>query len=353
MNHRYIVPTFCLVLGLCISQVWAWDAKSFKKPQDKTLKQQLTPLQYEITQKEGTERPFKNTYWDNKKEGIYVDVVSGEPLFSSVHKFKSGTGWPSFSQPIDGHYIIEKDDWSFLGKRIEVRSRYADSHLGHVFADGPKPTGLRYCINSAALKFIPKDELNAKGYAEYTNMFNQQTSSEAKQALKTAVFAGGCFWCLEKPFDQLKGVKKTISGYSGGKASTAEYKTVSAGGTQHVEALEVTYDPKQIAYEQLLEVYWKNVDPFDSQGQFCDKGYQYTPAIFYQSTTEQQQAKVSLSLAQKVKKKGESIAVRIVPFKSFFPAEDYHQDYYQKNPIRYKYYRYRCGRDQRLKDIWQ
>lgn len=168
--------------------------------------------------------------------------------------------------------------------------------------------------------------------------------------LTNAIFAGGCFWCMESPYDKLEGVTATISGYIGGRAENAHYKKISAGLTRHVEAIQITYDPEKVSYQQLLDVFWKNVDPFDSRGQFCDKGPQYLSYIYYASESERMLAEASL------KKVAEgfdrNVATKIAASSTFYPAEAYHQNYYQRNPIRYRFYRSRCGRDDRLEELW-
>lgn len=178
--------------------------------------------------------------------------------------------------------------------------------------------------------------------------------SAAHAAREKAILAGGCFWCLEPPLEALPGVVSVVSGYSGGKTQKPTYEEVSSGTTGHIEVVEVTFDSSKISFEKILEVFWKNIDPLDADGQFCDKGEQYTSGIFYASGAQQVTAERALAAhAGSARFSGKKIATFLRPAAPFYPAEDYHQDYYKKNPVRYKFYRYNCGRDKRLEALWE
>lgn len=183
-------------------------------------------------------------------------------------------------------------------------------------------------------------------------LWAQEGESREKSELARATFAGGCFWCMEHPFDELPGVVSTTSGYAGGHLKNPTYEQVSAGGTGHVEAMQIVYDPGKVSYQTLLEVFWRNVDPTDERGQFCDRGSQYATAIFYHDGQQKEVAEGSKrELAQSGRLKA-PIVTPILPATNFYAAEEYHQEYYRKNPVRYKFYRYGCGRDRRLKELW-
>jgi peptide-methionine (S)-S-oxide reductase len=180
----------------------------------------------------------------------------------------------------------------------------------------------------------------------------QQDGTAMKDGHSLATFAGGCFWCMEPPYDKLDGVLATTSGYTGGDKADPTYQEVSAGGTGHAEAVQVTYDPAKVSYEQLIEVFWRNVDPLDAGGQFCDRGDQYRTAIFVHGEEQRRLAEASKQALVDSKRFAQPIVTEIEEAGPFYPAEDYHQDYYEKNPLRYKFYRWNCGRDQRLAQVW-
>jgi peptide methionine sulfoxide reductase msrA/msrB len=310
----------------------------------------LSPEQYQVTQKNGTERPFTGEYWDNHEPGIYVDVVSGEPLFASTDKFESGSGWPSFTRPIDTSNVVEKRDFSHLMLRTEVRSTHGDSHLGHVFKDGPREAGgLRYCINSASLRFIHRDDLDAEGYGDYKTLFSDPSGGQEpgdpaiKEAqgmtTKKAILAGGCFWGMEDLIRKQPGVVDTRVGYTGGKNDRPTYRNHPG----HAEALEVTYDPAKTDYRALLEFFFQIHDPSTKDRQGNDVGSSYRSAIFY---SDDEQKAIALDTIADVDASGlwpGKVVTEVTPEVEFWEAEPEHQDYLERYPNGYTCHFPRAG----------
>jgi peptide methionine sulfoxide reductase msrA/msrB len=290
-------------------------------------KAHLTPDQYRVTQRNGTELAFTGEFWDHHEPGIYVDVVSGEPLFASVDKFDSRTGWPSFTKPLAN--VVTKRDFKMLFPRTEVRSAHADSHLGHVFKDGPrKRGGLRYCINSAALRFVHRDDLESQGYSDYVRLF---TKEETMSEYKTATLAGGCFWGMQDLIRRQPGVIETRVGYTGGRNANATYRNHPG----HAEAVEIVYDPAKTDYRAILEFFFQIHDPTTKDRQGNDRGSSYRSAIFYLDDEQQQ---VALDTIADVDASGlwpGKVVTEVVPAADFWEAEPEHQDYLLRIPNGY------------------
>ncbi len=291
---------------------------------DAEWKAQLTPQQFEVARGKGTERPFCGTLLDNKREGVYTCICCRLPLFSSSAKFNSGTGWPSFFQPIAKANVSEHSDTAFGMVRTEILCARCDCHLGHVFEDGPRPTGLRFCVNSESLAFT--DLKDVASLAE---------PMASAGATARAVLAGGCFWCTEAVFEELVGVKEVVSGYAGGTRETADYKAVSTGGTGHAEAIEIVYDPSKISFEALLKVHFATHDPTTLNRQGSDVGPQYRSAIFYRNEEEKEIAQAFIADLAEAKAFGKPIVTTLEPLApgGFYPAETYHQNYVCNNPM--------------------
>lgn len=314
------------------------------------LKKRLSALQYHVTQEGGTEPPFQNEYWDNHEEGIYVDIVSGKPLFSSRDKFNSGTGWPSFTRPLEDNGVTAHSDRSHGMVRTEVRGNESGAHLGHVFDDGPGPGGKRYCINSSSLRFIPVADLEKEGYGDLKHLFAQSSdgsrteikgdsgskkrsaADSCETSVDTAVLAGGCFWGVEEIIRTFPGVLDVEAGYTGGNLSNPEYSAVSTDTTGHAEAVKITYDPSKTSYEAILEFFFRLHDPTTRNRQGNDIGTRYRSAIFVKSEKERETAEKVINDVNHSGKWKNPVVTTIEDAGAWWKAEEYHQDYLQKHP---------------------
>jgi peptide methionine sulfoxide reductase msrA/msrB len=279
-------------------------------------KARLTPEQYRIMREEGTERAFCGLLWDHHEEGLYACVGCGLPLFASAQKFESGTGWPSYWGPVAKENVATRTDSSLLMARTEILCARCGAHLGHVFDDGPPPSGQRYCLNSESLVFTPKPLLGVQ--------------PEGAHKTEVAYFAGGCFWGVEEGFRTLPGVVATATGYMGGKTKSPTYESVCSHTTGHAETVQVQYDPQQIDYADLLEVFFKSHDPTQKNRQGPDFGDQYRSAVFVHSPQQRELAEAKIKSLQSSGRFANPIVTEVTDAPTFWKAEDYHQQYLLK-----------------------
>ena len=296
-----------------------YDLTPLTKEQIAAIVKTLTPEQARVTQSAGTEQCGTGPLLVEKRSGTYVSVVGGLPLFRSNAKFESGSGWPSFFEPFDPDHLILREDRSHGMTRIEVLDARSGAHLGHVFDDGPRPTGKRFCMNSAALRFIPDGE-------------PLPSESQPVKSAK-AYFAGGCFWGVEDVFQQIPGVIEATSGYMGGETEDPTYEDVCRHDTGHAETVEVVFDPARVSYKELLKVFFDNHDPTTMNRQGPDVGENYRSAIFAADAAQKQEAAATLAeLAKSPRFANRKIVTQLVdPGHTFWPAEEYHQDYHAKH----------------------
>jgi peptide methionine sulfoxide reductase msrA/msrB len=269
----------------------------------------------------GTERPFSGKYNDFWDKGVYLCAGCGTPLFLSETKYEHGTGWPSFTAPVDEKNLDYRDDYSLLSKRIEVRCAACGSHLGHVFDDGPEPTFLHYCVNSASLDFKPGAAARPGG---------PETSTAQTE---TATLAAGCFWGVEHKLGKIPGVVATVVGYTGGTTAHPTYEEVCTDRTGHAEAVQVTFDPERLSYPDLLRQFFSIHDPTQVNRQGPDRGTQYRSAIFYHGEAQRDAARRVMEELESSGNYKKRLATELVPASAFYRAEEYHQKYYEKHGI--------------------
>jgi peptide methionine sulfoxide reductase msrA/msrB len=294
----------------------AFDITPLSRERVEALASKLDEDTYRITQKAGTEPAFCGNLLDNHKEGVYCCVVCGLPLFSSDNKFTSGTGWPSFYTTFDREHVAGREDRSHGMVRVEIGCARCDAHLGHVFEDGPEPTGLRFCLNSASLKFYENGE--------------ERPAESMPVATETAYFAGGCFWGIEHYFEQGEGVIDAVSGYMQGTTADPTYKDVCAEDTGHAETVKVVFDPGVISYERLLRAFFDMHDPTQLNRQGPDVGDQYRSGIWTTSDAQRAAAEAFVKKLEAEARFKRPIVTQIEPAADFYAAEDYHQDYIAK-----------------------